>query len=250
MPIRLTQTVKALLIICFVSFIVQHTADQFFGTDILRLFGLVPASFLSQFRIWQLITYPFIHSDVMHLFFNLLMIAFIGSELEVLWGRARFLTYFFVCSISSGVVYLLLQSFLKGTGLYAPLIGASGPIYGLLMAYGLFFGERVLLFMMLFPMKAKHFIWVLALIELMTTLYSPGGAWASIAQLSSMLTGFAYLWIRASLIASKKRRDKAGFANPRAKKRKNHHLKLIVNNDKDIDSLDEDDSENNPKTWH
>ena len=104
------------------------------------------------------------------------MLAFIGWELESVWGTPRFLRFYFFCSVSAGMLYLFLaSSSCTGSGLDTPMIGASGAIYGLLVAYGLIFGERVMLFMMLFPMKAKHFVWVLGLIEFMTTRVL--GAW-------------------------------------------------------------------------
>lgn len=249
MPIRLTKTVKTLLIACFVAFLIQQTGDQFFGTHILSWFGLVPSGFIYGHRYWQLFTYPFLHGDVMYLFFNLIMLAFIGSELEVVWGGSRFLRYYFFCALCSGLSYLLIQTLVvKGHGMLMPMVGTSGAIYGLLTAYGLIFGERVLLFMMLFPMKAKHFVLVLALIELMTSIYSTVGAVASFSQLTGMAAGFIYLWVRASWILAKRRGDQSFFSLARQKKRKAHHLKLIVNNG-GFDSPD-DEPEDKPKTWH
>ncbi|MEO5970550.1 MAG: rhomboid family intramembrane serine protease [Bdellovibrionia bacterium] len=256
MPIRLTPVVKILLIACFAAFLVQQTGDQFLGTHLLQLFGLVPAGVLQQFRVWQLFTYSFIHADVMHLFFNLLMLAFIGAELEIAWGAVKFLRFYFFCSISAGLFYLFLEGgILKGAGMYTPMVGASGAIYGLLMAYGLIFGERILLFMMLFPMKAKHFVWILALIELMSTLFSSGGSFASIAHLGGMVAGFVFLWTKASWILHKRRKALLAPEKARAKKRRvgsSKHLKLIINNDREFESPDSDDQDpgKNPKTWH
>ena len=254
MPIRLTPIVKILLIACFAVFLVQQTADQFFGTHLLRIFGLVPAGVFQDFQIWQLFTYSFIHADVMHLFFNLMMVAFIGAELEIAWGSTQFLRYYFFCSMSSGLFYLLLQAgFLKGAGMYTPMVGASGAIYGLLMAYGLIFGERILLFMMLFPMKAKHFVWILALIELMSTFYSSGGTFASIAHLGGMVAGFGFLWARATLILRNRHRALMPPDKARSKKRRgkaSKHLKLIINNDREFEAPDDSDGGKTPKTWH
>jgi membrane associated rhomboid family serine protease len=190
----------------------------------------------------------------MHLFFNLLMLAMIGSELEAAWGSIRFLKYTLFCSLSCALTYLLLQASFGSMESHAPLIGASGTIYGLLVAYGLVFGERILLFMMLFPMKAKHFIWVLALVQLLTTFYSPGGALSSLAHLMGMATGFLYLVSRAYwrtlqtqnklVFFDKKQRFSWKKKNPR-------HLKLIINRypEQNTDPI-EPDSEHNPKTWH
>lgn len=249
MPIQLTRTIKALIIVCFVAFIVQQTSDRFLGTHFLSWFGLVPAAFIQSHRYWQIFTYAFLHADVMHLFFNMLMLAFIGSELEITWGRTQFLRYFIFCTVMAALAYLVLQLvILKDPG-YGLMVGASGGIYGLLMAYGLIFGERVLLFMMLFPMKAKHFVLVLALVELMTTMYSSGGPVASGAHLAGMAAGFFYLWARARWIIRQKSRAKVKMLGFQLKRKKSKHLKLVVNKPRENDSSDEG-SHGNPRTWH
>lgn len=249
MSIRITPAVKALMIACFALFVVQHTADQFFGARVGAALALTPAEVVMNFQWWQVVTYAFLHADVMHLVLNLLMLAFIGGELEAAWGRAKFLRFYFVCVLVAGVAYLFLQAVASsGDSIRIPMMGASGAIYGLLMAYGLIFGERVMLFMMLFPMKAKHFVWVLAGVEFMTGLYAGGRMQlSSVAHLSGMAAGYAYLWIAAAWVVSRQRKAAlVGRAGRPAKKRKlSSHLKLVINNDKD----DDDDSET-PKTWH
>src|SRR5262249_44968176 len=104
-------------------------------------------------------------------------------------------------------------------------------------------------FMMLFPMKAKHFIWILAGIEFMSTVFSGRGGLASAAHVGGMAAGFLYLWVWATLSVLKKRRaaQQAGRAVKRAKKRSAaQHLKLVINNDKS----DDDDDVDSPRTWH
>lgn len=254
MPIRLTPAVKALLIACFGLFVVQHVADQFFGMNLLGAFALTPAAFINQRYFWQIFTYAFLHADVMHLFLNLMMLAFIGGELEAAWGTQRFLRYYFFCSVSAGFLYIFLTIFaFHGEVLHMPMVGASGAIYGLLMAYGLIFGERVLLFMMLFPMKAKHFIWILAAVELMSSIFSGGGALSGVAHLGGMAAGFGYLWGRATFaVWKRKRTEMAG--RPRAKKRKIQpkHLKLVINNENKVEfeSTEEDSDDDKPPTFH
>ena len=273
MPIRLTRAVKILLIANFVAFIIQQTADQFMGGNLIGWLGLVPYAFVFEHRFWQIFTYAFLHGDVMHLFLNLLMLAFIGGELESFWGTARFVRYYFLCSLSAGVFYLLLQTLmLKGDGLHTPMVGASGAIYGLLMAYGLIFGERVLLFMMLFPMKAKYFVWVLAGLEFFTTVFSPRGGLASAAHLGGMVAGFGFLWTKATLSVMKKNRQDPGsrWNQQRLKKRRaSGHLKLVIGNKGGTAADDQasgsakttlssqgsqlksdDDADHDPKTWH
>ncbi|MGK5081824.1 rhomboid family intramembrane serine protease [Bdellovibrionota bacterium FG-1] len=253
MPIRLTRAVKILLISCLALFVIQHTADQFLGMNILGWLALVPSAFVLDHRIWQIFTYSFLHADVMHLFLNLMMLAFMGGELEATWGTARFVKFYFFCSVSAGLSYLLLGVLFPSQGIHTPMVGASGAIYGLLMAYGLIFGERVLLFMMLFPMKAKYFIWILAGLELMTTVFSGNGGLASIAHLGGMAAGFGYLWGQASFLVWKKRKvAKDGRSGRLSKKRRSQpqHLKLVINNANKVELQNSDDGSDEPPTFH
>lgn len=246
MPIRLTKAVKALLIACVALFVIQQSADQFFGANLLGWLGLIPATFFYEYRYWQILTYSFLHGDVMHLFFNLLMLAFIGGELEAHWGTRRFLRFYFFCVAAAGALYLFLQMMVwKGQGLQTPMVGASGGIYGLLMAYGLIFGERVLLFMLLFPMKAKYFVWILAAVEFFTTVFSGRGGLSSAAHLGGMIAGFGLLWGRASWAVYQNRRALRGESLSRQKRKKKSHLKLIIDN-----KGDQDEEQRDPKTWH
>ena len=243
-----------LLIACFAMFLIQQTADQFMGGNLLGWLGLVPSGFVVEHRFWQLFTYPFLHGDVMHLFLNLMMLAFMGGELEATWGTARFLRYYFLCSTAGGLLYLLLQLVIwKDAGLQQPMVGASGAIYGLLMAYGLIFGERVLLFMMLFPMKAKHFVWVLAGIEFMTTVFSGRAGLASAAHLGGMVTGFCFLFFRAAWVVNRRRQlEKKKIPSKKARKKTANHLKLIIDNAKGgaKPGSKGDDPEDRGNTWH
>lgn len=251
MHIRLTRVVKILLIAFLAVFVIQHTGDQFFGANFVGWLGLVPAGIVNEHRFWQLFTYPFLHGDVMHLVLNLMMMVSVGGELESTWGSARFLRFFFVCTVSAGIFFLLLQLMVwKDFSLQSPMIGASGGIYGLLMAYGLIFGERVLLFMMLFPMKAKHFVWVLAGIEFLSSVFSGRGGLASAAHLGGMVAGFAYLWSRARLLVARQQWSDYRVQSQKAqKRRKAKHLKLVIDNRNEPDS-ENDDFDNTPKTWH
>lgn len=248
MQIRLSPTVKILLIACFLSFLVQQTIDQFFGGHLLEFFGLVPRSFMFQGRIWQLFTYPFLHADPMHLVLNLMMLAFVASDLEFKWGRKRFLMFYFFCAVAAGILYLALQFWIwRSTGLDTPMVGASGAIYGCLMAYGILFGERTLLFMMLFPMKAKHFIWVLAGVEFMSTVFSGRGGLSSAAHVGGMIAGLGYLWVQSRLQIAARKSPKGSAKKPVGKfalTSKKKHLKLIVDNE------GEDERDPNDKTWH
>jgi membrane associated rhomboid family serine protease len=249
MQLRLSPTVKILMIACAVVFLIQQTTDQFFGGHLLQYFGLVPRGFMFEGRIWQIFTYSFLHSDPLHLILNMMMLAFVASDLEFQWGRKRFLQYYFFCATCAGLLYLMLQLWIwGGGGIEMPMVGASGAIYGCLMAYGILFGERQLLFMMLFPMKAKHFIWVLAGVEFLSSVFSGRGGLSSAAHIGGMLAGLGYLWVQARLLAAR-RNEAKGTSKKRATARfglapKKKHLKLIV------DNKEEDDRDPEDKTWH
>ena len=114
MPIRLSDTLKKLLILYVGVFVVQQTIDQFFGGNLRSWFALIPLQVL-QGKIWQVFTYSFLHADVMHLLLNCLVLAFAGGELEAIWGKKKFLFYYFFCSTMAGVFYLLLQLILQSS---------------------------------------------------------------------------------------------------------------------------------------
>jgi membrane associated rhomboid family serine protease len=117
--------------------------------------------------IYQLITYPFIEASFMGLLFEGLLLWFIGSELESKWGRKFYIEFFLISILSVAPLYLILS---KTLGLSAPLMGITGFNYALLVAYAIIYSERQLMFMMIFPMKAKYFCLLLAGIQLYTGL--------------------------------------------------------------------------------
>jgi len=245
MHIRLSPTVKMIAIACFAIFVLQHSLERFAGVPVSGIFGLSPYDFLIGHYVWQIFTYPFLHADVLHLFFNLLMVAFIGSDLEWQWGRKKFLALLFTGSTAAGILYLVLQGMVfSSVASRTPLVGISGAVYAMLAAYGMIFGERVMLFMMLFPLKAKHFIWVLAGMELMTSLFSGRGGLSSAAHLAGFAAGWAFIFVerrmaaRGSVSPFGKRAQSAKKA-----KRASHHLKLVINKD-------DSDDDTKPKTWH
>lgn len=259
MQLSLTPAVKKLLIALFACFLIQQTADQFFGMNIGGWLALSSSGVLGHGMIWQLVTYSFLHGDVTHLFLNLLVVAFMGGELEALWGTRQFLGFWFFCVVFAGLCYLAISPF-AAPGAGAPMVGASGAIYGMLMAYGILFAERQLLFMMIFPMKAKHFVWILAGIEFMTSIYSGRSGIASIAHLGGMAAGFGYLLGRVKLRrlreASAGRRGEKELNQRRERvKRAGQHLKLVINEAQAKGALapdadDGDEKNTDPKTWH
>ncbi len=238
MQLRISESIKKLLITYVVIFVVQHLVDQFMGGNIRGWFALVPLSTLHG-MIWQVFTYSFLHVDVMHLVLNLMVLAFVGSDIEAIWGRKRFFIYYAFCILVAGIIYMLMQLVMWNPQyLSLPMMGASGGIYGLLLAYGILFPDREMLFMMIFPMKSKQFVMLLAGVEFLQALFSGQSGLSAIAHLSGMGAGFLFLWLQAKGI-------KMEFNKTATPKKRSNHLKLV--SDK---QPKKDDEKHDPKTWH
>ncbi len=183
-----TPAVKFLLIANVGMFVVQTVIGL--GTDFpLSLYlGLVPQLVLNQFYIWQLFTYQFLHGGLFHLLFNMLALWMFGCDLERRWGTQFFLKYYFVTVIGGAILNVM---FLPGQ--LGPSIGASAGIYGLLLAYGLIYPERIVYFYFLFPIKMKHFVWIIGAIAVYSSVTSGQSGIAHLAHLGGMVFGYIYL---------------------------------------------------------
>ncbi|MFT4571617.1 MAG: membrane associated rhomboid family serine protease [Hyphomicrobiaceae bacterium] len=190
--------VRALIIANVAVYVLQVVV----GRGLIDAFALVPAE-VGHFELWRLVTYQFLHGGVWHLALNMLMLWMFGSELEQRWGERFFLKYYFVCGIGGGLLFTLVR-----WATFVPSVGASGAIYGILMAYGMWFPNRELYVFLLFPVKAKHLVLFFMALEFLQTLESSGTGIAHAAHLGGMLFGYAYLrWWGVSGFAIPKRRD-------------------------------------------
>jgi membrane associated rhomboid family serine protease len=197
----LTQSTKFLIITCtviyFADFILTALGVRLAGFSISEVFGLVPGLILENAWVWQFVTYLFLHGHPFHLLLNMLILWYFGAEIEMRLGQGKFLRYFFLCGIGAGLFNFAVNvTFFDASSLMNPIIGASGAIYGLLAAYGLLFGERYFLVFFLFPMRAKHFVLIIAAVELMMGMQgNPQDNVAHFAHLGGMLVGAAYIWL-------------------------------------------------------
>jgi len=186
--------VKWLLIANGAIFLVDYSAQTFIGADLFGLFGLVPALVLRFGMVWQLVTYMFLHAGVGHILINMLVLWMFGVELERDWGTRRFLKYYFYCGLAAGVCVVLV-SLLRPAEEVVRTIGASGAIYGLLLAYGVLYSDRIILFMLLFPMKAKYAVMIFGAVAFLGS-WQPGGGVSHVAHLGGMIFGYIYLKTR------------------------------------------------------
>lgn len=184
----MTPAVKILLIATGATFFVQAILQRFYGLGLETLLGLVPYLVIHRLFLWQPFTYLFLHGGLFHLLFNLLVLWMFGCELERVWGKRFFLKYYFVCGTGAGLFVALMTS-----SSVIPTIGASGALYGVLLAYGLLFPNRQILLWFVLPIRAKHFVLFIGAVAFYSTLTLPGSGISHLAHLSGLLIGYVYL---------------------------------------------------------
>jgi membrane associated rhomboid family serine protease len=181
---------KWLIIINTVIFVLQYLFPRSLGGMIATLFSLYLAGVVKGLYIWQVFTYMFLHGGITHLLFNMLTLWFFAAQLERDWGTRRFLKYYFYCGIAAGICVLLVN---WAVGDWAtPTIGASGAIYGVLVAFAVLYPNQKVLMYFLFPMKAKYMVMIFIGIELLVT-FGPNTGVSTIAHLGGAAFGYVYL---------------------------------------------------------
>lgn len=180
---------KALMLAC----VAAYCLNLFVPLD--RWFALWPLT-SGNFMPWQVLSYAFLHGDTLHLFFNMLGLWMFGAELEQLWGRRRFWQFLLAAVLVAALAQLVITFF---AGSRVPTVGASGALFGLLLAFGMLFPNRII--MPLFPpipMKARNFVILFGGIELLMGVWGGSGI-AHFAHLGGMLGGWLMIrhWRRS-----------------------------------------------------
>jgi len=191
--------VQILLILNGISFLLLRLAPA----PLLENFALWPLGLTGQvlfdgaaprFELWQLVSYAFLHGGIFHLLVNMYVLWLFGSRIEQAWGSKAFVIYYFVCVIGAGLVQLFVASQAVSTGGIYPTVGASGGVFGLLLAFGLTYPNERL--MLIFPpviLKAKWLVLIYASIELYAGVTGTTAGIAHFAHLGGMLFGFLLL---------------------------------------------------------
>jgi membrane associated rhomboid family serine protease len=189
----LPPVVKFLLITNTLIFMLELSM----GSRLISAFALWPLSTTSipdfrfmhaHFQLYQLVTYAFLHGSVMHLLLNMYALWLFGTRMENVWGSRVFTVYYFVCVLGAGIAQLLVTTL---SGQIYPTIGASGGIFGLLLAFGMRFpNERLMLIFPPIPIKAKWFVTIYAAIELWAGVTGTEAGVAHFAHLGGMLFGY------------------------------------------------------------
>lgn len=181
--------VRSLLTVNVIMFLVQKfIGGAFIGN--MALWPLTDSVFRGpSFQVSQLVTYGFLHGGVAHLLLNMYALWMFGSKIERLWGQRVFAIYYFTCLIGAGIIQLLVAS--QGNGPAYPTIGASGAVFGLLLAYGMLFPKAKLFFLFIpFPIEARYFVIFFGAIELFFGVTGVAKGIAHFAHLGGMLFGF------------------------------------------------------------
>lgn len=246
----ITKTTRALIVTCavlyFVDFTMRNLPGVFGGFQLDEYLGLIPARILVDHWYWQFVTYIFMHGHPFHILLNMLILWYFGAELEQRLGRREFLFYFFYCGIGAGlfnfaVNWLVADPATLGT----PIVGASGAIFGLLAAYGLFFGDRYILAFFLFPMQTRYFVLLVGAMEVfMGVEANSQDNVAHFAHLGGLIVGGVYIWLRHMRKpgSSKRAKSKADAERERLRKQ----FTLIVNPDDDRQSRRDEDKGGGP----
>lgn len=221
MSLNMPPITKNLIIINLLMYLGKVVAQRY-GIDFDDLLGL-HFFMASDFKLWQLFTYMFIHGGLEHIFFNMFAVWMFGRIMEQVMGSQRFLFYYIVCGVGAGLIqegaqYIeyIYQGLANydvvdlGGGMSVPMdtflnrwttVGASGAVYGILLSFGMTFpNERMFIIPIPFPIKAKWFVLGFTVIELMSALGNSGDGVAHVAHLGGMLFGLALIlyWRRQS----------------------------------------------------
>ena len=181
---RMSPGVKNLVLANVAVFLVSAVV----GHEFIKLFGLVPRQVLQERWVWQPVTYMFVHGGFMHLLFNVFMLWMFGMPIEAQWGTHEFLKYYFVCGLSVALVKVL---FWPDSPI--PLVGASGALFGLLVAFALLYPDSVVYLYFFLPVKAAHMAILCGLIEFFSMLGQGGGRVDHFAHLTGLGVGYVYV---------------------------------------------------------
>ncbi|MFO8029937.1 MAG: rhomboid family intramembrane serine protease [Cyclonatronaceae bacterium] len=179
--------VKHLLIINLLVFLALFTPGV--GQYVFGLGALWPLDH-QNFMPWQFVTYMFLHGGFAHIFFNLFALWMFGQSIENLWGTRRFVIYYFITGIGAALVHILIA------GANVPMVGASGAVYGILLAFALMFPNRpIFLIFLPVPIKAKYFVMIFGALELFNGVTSLQTGIAHFAHLGGMVVGYILIRI-------------------------------------------------------
>ena len=233
-PSIFTDAIKLLVSVNFGIFVLQTLS----GSESLffPLFGLVPKFVWSQLMVWQPITYLFFHGGIWHVLINMFVLWMFGSELERLWGKNRFLKYYFITGVAAGLVTMLFS-----LNSITPIVGASGAVYGILLAYGLTYPNRTVYLYGIIPIKSLWFVIGIGIIAFMSS-FDSGAQISHLTHLSGMIIGYLLLKkpIRFSDLLFKVRKSAIEYRIQKQEKRSNEYQNIEMDINRILDKINDD----------
>ncbi len=190
-PGPMTPAVRALIALNVVGYLLPLV-----GPSLTLWLGLVPALVVERWWVWQPATYLFLHGGLFHLLFNMLALWMFGVDLERVWGTRFFVRFYFVAGIGAALTTLVISllPFAFAEALYASVtVGASGAIYGLLVAFAMMYPHRPIYLYMLFPIPARVFVLIIGAISFLSSVTEPRGGVAHATHLGGLVVGYLYL---------------------------------------------------------
>lgn len=186
---QITPAVKWLLIVNTAIFLLGGLLPQL-GAFLLQWFSIDPRSWFTALQPWRLVSYQFLHGNLLHIVLNMIVLFFLGPTLEKHWGSRRFILFYLGCGVAAGLSYLLLMAIgLVGA---APLLGASGAILGVLAACAILFPQFIV-FLVIIPMPIRVFAVVMTLLYVVNIISKGPNAGGDAAHLGGMAAGAAYI---------------------------------------------------------
>jgi membrane associated rhomboid family serine protease len=220
-PGRLTPAVRVLIAANVIGYLLTLVVPSL----AFRL-GLVPALVFERWWVWQPVTYMFEHGGMFHLLFNMLALWMFGVELERLWGTRLFARYYFITGIGAAATTMLasLLPFSFADAIYGSVtVGASGAIYGLLLAYAMTYPNRPIYIYLVFPIPAKIFVLIIGAISFLSSMTDTGGGVAHATHLGGLVVGYLYLAGRGGQMGSTIRSQLLRWRMARLRKRFDVH---------------------------
>lgn len=235
---KLTPVNKFLIILSSAFFILEFAAEKIASLSLGSLLGLSAEHFMDG-HIYSLITYPFVSRSLLEVILNCLMLWLMGSEFESNWGRKRYINFLLTVILGGGLLFLSISAvFFQGTGIYTfALMGLSGVVSSLCLAYAVIFPDRVFSFMMLIPVKAKYFCMILVAISLFQGLSGPTGvgAWG---QLGGIVAAYLFMVVVSNRNFKMLSQKMGQMTQARSVKKSKAKLSIV-----------KDDNEHPPKYW-
>ncbi|MGL4370574.1 MAG: rhomboid family intramembrane serine protease [Spirochaetota bacterium] len=182
-----------IILITSVIFLLQTAQTYFLPSEfIAEYFALIPGYVIERGFFWQIFTYMFLHGGSMHLLLNMYALFIFGISVEDVWGPKKFLRYYLFCGVGAGISIFIISLISQGPGYYSPTIGASGAVFGLLLAFGILFPDVEILLFFIIPIRAKYLVVLYGGLELFFELSGGMANVSHVGHLGGLLFGIIY----------------------------------------------------------